>query len=576
VVTNATDNTISVYKGRGDGTFSAPHNYNVGKKPVDVIAADVDNNGTLDLIVVDQNDLNIAILKGNGDATFQPAKFNSTGAGSNPISVVAGDFGTGHIDLAVANNGSGNVAVLLNTGNGTYASPVMYPTGTGPSSITSGDFNGDGLADLAVTNNGSGNVSILLGSGGGAFQAHVDYPTGKGPWFVTTGHFNADSNLDLAIGSAISASNRVTILLGDGQGHFVGRTDHATSFLLGGQTAALAVADFNGDGADDIAMADQLANKVSVFLNSAVPVASPAFIAFGNQNVGIASTPVTVNFTNSGGAPLGNVSAATSGTDFSQADTCPQTLAPTDTCTAQVTFDPTDVGLRLGSLVFTDNAITGTQKVPLGGTGNGSGAQLSVPSLSFPVTLVGTTSITQKVTLTNYGNQTLNVSDVHVTGPFQQSNNCKPTVLPGKSCTISVAFKPTKGGDATGAVTITDDAFNSPQVISLSGVGTIVKVTPTAVTFGPQSVGTTSPPQPINVSNVGNVVLNVSSITITGQNAADFAETDNCTPTVAKQTSCTINVTFTPHGTGTRFATLNINDDGGASPQTVTLTGTGQ
>ena len=137
-------------------------------------------------------------------------------------------------------------------------------------------------------------------------------------------------------------------------------------------------------------------------------------------------------------------------------------------------------------------------------------------------------------------------------------------------------FKPTKGGDATGAVTITDDAFNSPQVISLSGVGTIVKVTPPALSFGNVNVGQTSSPQPVTVSNVGNVVLNVAVPTFTGPNAGDFAETDNCQPTVPKQSSCTINVTFTPHGAGVRTATLNINDDGGASPQTVSLSGNGQ
>ena len=576
VVTNAVDNTISVFKGHGDGNFSSALTYTVGKKPVALAAADVNNDSNMDVIVVDQNDNNCAFLAGNGDGTLKGAKFFSVGPASGPVAIALGDFGNGKVDVAVANSATGGVAVLLGNGNGGFSTPTLNLTGSSPSAVAIGDFNGDGKNDLAVTNNKSNNVSILLGNGDGTFQGHVDYPTAKSPWSVTTGHFNADGNLDLAVGAATAGTNRVSILVGDGHGAFLPRTDHATTFLSGGSGEAIAVGDFNGDGVDDVVAADQLANKVSAFLNLAVPVAYPGLINFGNQNLGNPSTPVTVTLTNSGGAPLGNLAVNTMGSDYSQGSACGLTLAPADNCTTQVTFTPSDVGTRLGALQFTDDAPSTPQNVALLGTGNGSGAALSVTSLSFPITQVGTSSIKQNVTLTNYGNQTLNVSSVTVSGNFVQTNTCTPTVPAGKTCNISVAFKPKSGGPLTGSVTITDDAFNSPQVISLSGTGTIVKLSPTALTFAPQNVGTSSQPQPVTLSNVGTVTLNISSITIVGANSGDFGEQDNCQPGVNKQGSCTISVTFTPTGVGTRTASISITDDGGGSPQLIPLTGTGQ
>jgi hypothetical protein len=99
-------------------------------------------------------------------------------------------------------------------------------------------------------------------------------------------------------------------------------------------------------------------------------------------------------------------------------------------------------------------------------------------------------------------------------------------------------------------------------------------LSPGSLTFGGQGLGTTSPSQPITLINSQSDTLNVSSITFTGTNSSDFGQTNNCT-NVGAGGSCTINVTFTPGGLGTRTALLNVNDDGANSPQTASLTGTG-
>jgi hypothetical protein len=577
VATNASDGTVSVFLGNGDGTFGGASLLTVSKRPVSAVAADFNKDGNLDLAVVNQNDLTVSILLGNGNGTFQLQKKFFTGAGTNPSWIAAADFGNGKIDLAVSDSATGAVSVLLGAGDGTFSNPVAYPTGATPSSVAIGDFNGDGKLDLAVTNNVGNTVSILLGNGNGLFQSHVDFPTAKGPFYVTAVDLNSDGKLDLAIGASGSGSNRVSILLGNGDGTFQPHVDHSTAFLVGGLSEQLAVADFNNDGAPDIAAADQFANSVSLFMNSAVPTLFPASLDFGAHNLGVPSSPITSTLANVGTAPLNNLAPpVVSPADYSMASDCGSGLAMGASCATQVTFTATDVGARNGTLTYTDSAPSNPQVSVLTATGNGAGAALSATSLTFPVTIVNTTSPKQTVQLTNYGNQTLTLTITPPAASFLENNTCGLSLAAGKTCTITVAFRPKSSGTLTGTITITDNAPNSPQTISLTGTGTIVKLTPTSLGFGNQQVGTTSAPRDITLSNVGNRTLNAIVITIVGTNAPDFAiSSTTCTSTLAKGASCTISVTFTPTAIGLRTGNVSVADDGGGSPQTVALSGTG-
>jgi hypothetical protein len=106
-------------------------------------------------------------------------------------------------------------------------------------------------------------------------------------------------------------------------------------------------------------------------------------------------------------------------------------------------------------------------------------------------------------------------------------------------------------------------------------VGTFVKLNPGSLAFGPQQVGTTSANKNVVLTNTGTAVLNVTGITVKGANAGDFIQTNNCGTSVAAGASCTIRVKFAPTAQGNRSASVAISDDGGGSPQTVPLTGTG-
>ena len=102
-----------------------------------------------------------------------------------------------------------------------------------------------------------------------------------------------------------------------------------------------------------------------------------------------------------------------------------------------------------------------------------------------------------------------------------------------------------------------------------------VGLSPTSLLFSNRKVGTTSPPHTITLTNVGKALLTVKSISLTGVNGGDFAETHQCGQSVLPQASCTISVVFAPTGSGPRQAAVSISDDTPGSPHTVSLRGIG-
>jgi hypothetical protein len=211
--------------------------------------------------------------------------------------------------------------------------------------------------------------------------------------------------------------------------------------------------------------------------------------------------------------------------------------------------------------------------------GNGSGpsptAVLSATKLIFPKTLIGqTTSLT--VTLTNTGNATLNISNIVTTGDFAvQSNTCGAQVLAGNNCAIAVGFTPTAKNFRTGILQLNDNAPSNPQKVTLTGTGTSIALSPTAINFGTGPVGQTSTPQLVTISNVSTASVNLTGFSI-GGTPADYTISDNiCGSSLAAGTNCSLNVSFNPTKTGVRKAKLNVANNGGGTA-TATLTGTGQ
>ncbi|HUI42984.1 MAG TPA: choice-of-anchor D domain-containing protein [Terriglobia bacterium] len=302
---------------------------------------------------------------------------------------------------------------------------------------------------------------------------------------------------------------------------------------------------------------------------------------FGQLAVGSSSAAQVVTLTDNGVGALSNTNVAITGaqsSQFSESTTCGAMLAANGgSCTISVTFKPTAVGLKNANLTITDNASDSPQNVPLTGGGSTEGSiQLAPATLSFGNQLVGTSSASQPVTMTNTGLATITITSIAATAPFSETDNCDGTLPAGAACTINVTFTPTTSGAQSGTLTVTDDDSPPTQTVSLSGTGTQAQVTftPTSLNFGNQVVGTTSAAMTVMVTNSGTGSLTITSIAVGGTNNLDFAETNTCVGSVTI-TSCTITVTFTPTAAGARSAALMVTDNAPGSPQSVPLSGTG-
>ena len=209
------------------------------------------------------------------------------------------------------------------------------------------------------------------------------------------------------------------------------------------------------------------------------------------------------------------------------------------------------------------------------------GLTFSPTSIKFSRQTIGTTSPSKTVTATNSFPLPVAVKKVTTTGDFAQTNTCPvpPAKLAtGATCTASVTFTPTASGSRTGRLTIIDSAPASPQKVNLAGAATDISLSATRLNFGSHTVGTTSRAKTVTVTNDGTVTVNLtgSGILIAGTDPSDYVISANtCITSISAGASCTVSVEFKPMATGARSATLQFNDDGGESPQTVTLTGTG-
>jgi len=260
-------NAVSVFLGKGDGTFGTKKNYTTGKQPQGIAVADVNGDTIPDIVVTNVLDGTVSVLLGKGDGTFKPQVAYT--AGGNPLSVAIGDLnGDGIKDLVVANSTDNDVSVLLGKGNGTFGGPITYLTATTPVSVAIADFNGDGNNDIAVAdqqgNSQGSTVSVLLSDGKGSFQTHVEYYTAATPTGVIAGDFDGDGNVDLAVSTSVGNTISVLWNKGDGSGTFVGQVNAGTGDTPNG----LAAGDFNRDGTMDLVSVNSGDNTVSLVLNN--------------------------------------------------------------------------------------------------------------------------------------------------------------------------------------------------------------------------------------------------------------------------------------------------------------------
>jgi len=455
-------------------------------------------------------------------------------------------------DYTVVNNCTALVSPGTACGVSVTFSPVATGVRTGTAVITYTVGTGSGQLILALAGNGSA-PGVSLQPPSVAFGSQVTGTT-SGQQSVVVSNTGTSA---LTISSVTAA------------GDFA-ETDNCSSVAAGASCTIQVTFTPTSTGVRNgtITLADSAGTQVVALTgmgNAPGVELNPSTLVAASQLVGTSGAAQPVTITNSGSSSL-TVNSVTAAGDFTETDNCTAVaIAVAANCTVQVTFSPTAAGTRNGTITLLDSA--GTQVIALSGTGNAPGVGLSPPSLAFGSQVIGSTSTSQTVTVSNSGTSALTIGSVTAAGDFAQTNNCT-TLAAGTNCAVQATFTPTATGARTGTITLVDDAGS--QVISLTGTGNApgVSLNPSSLTFGSQVALTTSAAQSVIVGNAGTSVLTISSVTAAG----DFAQTNNCAA-VAAGASCTVQVTFTPTATGARNGTITVTDDAGT--QVAALSGTG-
>ncbi|WP_161570972.1 choice-of-anchor D domain-containing protein [Granulicella sibirica] len=335
--------------------------------------------------------------------------------------------------------------------------------------------------------------------------------------------------------------------------------------------------------------------------DSILAVTSPissgtGLIDFGQLNSGQTAT-TTLTLTNQSTTQPISIRRITSQPPFLSTTTCGPPLGPTQTCNITLTYAPINqiptgspVGppsQDIGSLIIESDAVSSPNLIPLTGRASPisfgnlsqtpvlSSYTLTQGSLTFFTTAVGEISPPQTVTLTNTGNTTLHLGTLTTTPEFPVTTTCSQPIAPAATCTISLTFIPQANGPRTAALEVATDSGISLDVLTLYGIASApsLLLAPLSVDFGTILVGTPST-QTVTVTNNGLVPVTFTAITLTG----DYAQTSDCpapNATLPTNSTCTIQVTFTPTAAGPRPGVLSVSTSASTLPLTVTLTGTG-
>ncbi|RPI63441.1 MAG: VCBS repeat-containing protein, partial [Planctomycetaceae bacterium] len=266
--------TVITLLNNGDGTFSAPiYSQTNVRSNLGVVASAVGNiDGDNALEVIVGNSRRIEVMDNAGGGAFVQDAVVLTGARTlRQIQMVDTD-GDGIMDLmAIPNKVPSTVSILRNPGaDGNWVLNSVVRVNKVPTSVAMADFNADGLYEIAVSNCSSNVFTVLASS------AYTNWYIQSQPVFselrtarsraITAADINGDGKMDLLLAS--SKYRSVVTMLANGNGTFSDPQAFSTGTLGKWQPTAIAVADFNGDGGLDIAVANALTNNISILLKN--------------------------------------------------------------------------------------------------------------------------------------------------------------------------------------------------------------------------------------------------------------------------------------------------------------------
>jgi Astacin (Peptidase family M12A)/Abnormal spindle-like microcephaly-assoc'd, ASPM-SPD-2-Hydin len=476
--------------------------------------------------------------------------------------------------------------------NGAFRTPTFVSSTKITVKMTAADIATPGAFQVAVGNFPSGAACaayipttfyVLLGSGGGTPTATLS-PKTLAFASVAAGTTSASKSITLTN----SGTGALSIGSIAASGNF-SQTNNCSNSLAAKSSCTVNVS-FNPSSlgaitgaltfTDGAATSPQLAKLTGT---GVIPLTfSPASLTFSSTAAGQTSSK-TVTVTNK------QITAIALNPTASQyysvtGGTCGSSLAATSSCTITVTFAPQYKGSIKGVLAMTTNGALSPQIVGLVGTATGGptvALSFSPASLTFASTGIGATSAPATVTVTNKSTASVTINSLNPSADYAAVGSgsvpCGGALAKAAKCTFSVTFTPSDTGATKGVVAVASSGAGSPQIIGLSGTGAIpIVLGPTSIAFGTQTIGTTSAPQTVTLTNNSGKSLTISSILASGDFAAAPAGATPCGATVAAAATCTFSVTFTPNVKGAITGAATVSDNAPLSPSVVKLTGTGK
>jgi hypothetical protein len=448
---------------------------------------------------------------------------------SDPRFLVVDDFNRdGRPDVAVVNvvkNTSGNVEILLGNGDGTFRVGATYPFTAPATTAFAGSLRDNGIVDLVVGAAGADVVYVLLGNGDGTFQPPISYPTTAESRMIALGDFMGQGHLDIVDTEGTSVlgvvCDCVEILPGNGDGTFGAPITTPVPDNVEG--VEIATGDFNDDGRLDVAVGGGIgiAGQVDIFLGN------------GNGTFNLADF-YQLGQSNPNGMAAGYFTSDKTKLDL-VAGTFPVSVLLGD---GDGTFQPPSFYGAGGTSWVIAQDLNGDGKLDLAVSDSGSPPQFP-PGVSV---------------LNGNGD-----------GTFQNAVFYPVGAEEGGQFVAAGDFN----GDHKPDLLVLDSVHGYIWTLLNTGVVSFSPTTP--LNFKKQTVGTTSPPQMVSLTNTGSKAVRIASM----KASAEFGVTSNCGASVAAGAKCSISVTFSPIQKGAKQGTITIIDSASAKPQVIEVLGTG-